>query len=147
MQKAGSGYVSSALAERLETCAPVPKAPRHDAIYVGPASRGHNATKRVHCHVIIEAPASNGRLFGAMHEAAQARLRTAARGRAVGPWYFLRFKLQEVRSVKHVKRYVTKSIYRSDIATWRWPKNTRHRCQTTIPRTREEWLDSAFATP
>lgn len=105
--------------------------------YTWVREQGHNATKRVHLHVIFDGPRQ---VVGCSLRCAKPHkhvrgMRRAVERSGLGIW----FKLQAVRSQKHVKRYVTKYLSK-DIANWRWPKGTR-RCQTTIPRFRDEgWI-------
>ena len=111
---------------------------RHGMVnYTWVREQGHNATRRVHLHVVFDGPRQ---VVGCSTRCAKRHkhvygMRRAVERSGLGIW----FKLEKVKSARHVKRYVTKYLSK-DIATWRWPKGTR-RCQTTIPRFRDEgWI-------
>lgn len=111
---------------------------RHGMLnYTWVREQGHNATKRVHLHVIFDGPRQD---VGCSMRCIKPHrhvygMRRAVEMSGLGIW----FKLEAVKSKRHVQRYVTKYLSK-DIANWRWPKGTR-RCQTTIKRERQEgWI-------
>lgn len=103
--------------------------------YTWVREQGHNATRRVHLHVIFDGPRQEVGCAGRCRKGHQHHvwgLRRSVELSGLGIW----FKLEKVRSTKHVKRYVTKYLSK-DLSTHHWPKYTR-RIQSTIPRGKPE---------
>lgn len=99
--------------------------------YTWVREQGHSGTRRVHLHVIFDGPKQYVGCSGVCRKGHKRHffgLRLSVERSGLGLW----FKLQQVRSRKHVKRYVTKYLSK-DLCSWTWPKHTR-RIQTTIPR-------------